>query len=633
MRILFYTILISVGLCLSIAILVPSFFDVNTYKTRIYKFVESQTGYKLEIKGPIRISVFPKLNLNADDITLRNNKEVLFKAKNLNIYPSLFSFFKGNVSFNGIKLDTAKIFIKKNKDKTYNWNTKKLEKKGSHQKETDGTKVISKNKNNNFLITRNLYLSNSAIEYQDVNAKRNIEKIFINFKQNTNNNFKFDGGFYLNNKEYKLKYSAQLLKMNISFDGKLNSEYFNFDNSGQYNVDLRKGTFSFSGNLKNLKSLTKIDDLKINELYLSSKLNIENNNFDFNNLKILIKDENLYGNANLKINKNKRDISLFLNTDFLNINKIYSSKEQNKAVAKKSKNIENNNKNKTKNLNKNIFEITNGLNINSNLSAKKILYKNVYLDDVKLILNKKNNIKINIKAKNFFKSELDSKFILNKKMEYSFNNSLKGFSLRKLNDYYKVDLINGTLDLNSSLKGVIKSNNDFFPFREILFNSNGVSTLLGNELVIKNLNLNDFKEKVSKLNNINQIKELKKSLFKGDTALGNQELKILHEKEVLNLPLTKLKVDEEVIGVSGKYNINNKKIELISNYVSKNSFLSLFSIKTKGKISNPTSTISFDEKAVSTLIEKLVEKKLKKSLEKKLEKKFDNIIDNLLEEL
>jgi predicted metal-dependent hydrolase len=71
----------------------------------------------------------------------------------------------------------------------------------------------------------------------------------------------------------------------------------------------------------------------------------------------------------------------------------------------------------------------------------------------------------------------------------------------------------------------------------------------------------------------------------------------------------------------------------VSNFDSKNSFLSLFSIKTKGKISDPTNTISFDEKAVSKLIEKLVEKKLKKSLEKKLEKKFDNIIDNLLEEL
>ena len=92
MRILFYTILISVGLCLSIVILVPSFFDLNSYKTKLYKLVESQTGYNLEIKGPIRISVFPKLNLNVDDITLKNNKDVLFKAKNLNIYPSLLLF-------------------------------------------------------------------------------------------------------------------------------------------------------------------------------------------------------------------------------------------------------------------------------------------------------------------------------------------------------------------------------------------------------------------------------------------------------------------------------------------------------------------------------------------------------------
>ena len=71
----------------------------------------------------------------------------------------------------------------------------------------------------------------------------------------------------------------------------------------------------------------------------------------------------------------------------------------------------------------------------------------------------------------------------------------------------------------------------------------------------------------------------------------------------------------------------------MSNFDSKNSFLSLFSIKTKGKISDPTNTISFDEKAVSGVIKKLAEKKLKKSLEKKLEKKFDNLIDNLLEEL
>ena len=85
MRVLFYTILITVGLSLSVIILVPSFFDLNNYKTKLYKLVESQTGYNLEIKGPVKISIFPKLSFNADDITLINRKEVLFKANKINI--------------------------------------------------------------------------------------------------------------------------------------------------------------------------------------------------------------------------------------------------------------------------------------------------------------------------------------------------------------------------------------------------------------------------------------------------------------------------------------------------------------------------------------------------------------------
>jgi len=71
---------------------------------------------------------------------------------------------------------------------------------------------------------------------------------------------------------------------------------------------------------------------------------------------------------------------------------------------------------------------------------------------------------------------------------------------------------------------------------------------------------------------------------------------------------------------------------LNSSYDTNDSFLSLFEIKTKGIISKPTTTLSFDDSAVSSLLKKLAEKELKKSLEKKLEKKFDNIIDNLLEE-
>ena len=63
--------------------------------------------------------------------------------------------------------------------------------------------------------------------------------------------------------------------------------------------------------------------------------------------------------------------------------------------------------------------------------------------------------------------------------------TLKGFNLKGLNNYYKLNLIEGKIDLNTNLKGLFVSKNQLFPFREILFNSNGVSILTGNQLVIK----------------------------------------------------------------------------------------------------------------------------------------------------
>ncbi|MDC3024049.1 AsmA family protein [Alphaproteobacteria bacterium] len=629
MRVLFYFVLITVGLSLSIAILVPSFFDLNTYKSKLYKFVETQTGYSLEIKGPIKISVFPKLNFNAKNIILKNNNEVLFTAKNLNIYPSISSILKGDVSFNGMKLDTAEIFIRKNKDKTYNWNTKKIVNKESQKIEVEDIKSYDKKKreNNKSLSIRNLNLTNSSVEYQDIKSKYNFENLSINLKQNLDNNYQFNGAFNLNKKNYSFKYKAKASKMNIDFDGELSSEFYDLSNSGQFNINENRGKLSVNGYIKNLKSLTKTDDLKINELFLSCKINFDKNNLKFNNLKLKAKEQELNGYANFKLNKNKRFINLSLNSEFLNLDKIYLSKEKNMNTPEAPNNQKKITNNKKKNLNKNIFKTTKHININSNLSVKSVFYKNVYLDDLQLKVNKTNDIKINFKARNFFKSELTSKFILNKNMKYSFDNSLKNLSLTELNNFYKVDLINGDIDIYSNLSGEFDPDEKVFPFRQILFNSVGESSLKGKNLILKNINLNDFKTKVSQLNNLKQIKELNRNLFNGNTFLGNQEIKLYHEKENLNLALTKLKFDDENIYVSGKYNINKKNIELVSSYGSKSSILSLLSIKTKGKISNPVTTISFDEDAVTIFLKKLTEKKLKKSLEKK----FDNIIENLLD--
>ena len=69
MRVLFYTILTSLGLLLSLIIIAPSFFDPNSYKTKLYQLVESQTGYKIDLKGPLELSFFPKINMKAENIT------------------------------------------------------------------------------------------------------------------------------------------------------------------------------------------------------------------------------------------------------------------------------------------------------------------------------------------------------------------------------------------------------------------------------------------------------------------------------------------------------------------------------------------------------------------------------------
>ena len=106
----------------------------------------------------------------------------------------------------------------------------------------------------------------------------------------------------------------------------------------------------------------------------------------------------------------------------------------------------------------------------------------------------------------------------------------------------------------------------------------------------------------------------------------------MHDKETIKIPITRIKIDEGFITTSGNYNINNNNLNLISKYESdQNKLLSLFSLKTTGKISKPLTQISFDEGVVKSILEKVAQKKLKKVIEEKLEEKFDNIIDKLLE--
>ena len=43
--------------------------------------MKSQTGFDLEIKGPIGLSILPSLNLNADNVILSDKKKLYLEQK------------------------------------------------------------------------------------------------------------------------------------------------------------------------------------------------------------------------------------------------------------------------------------------------------------------------------------------------------------------------------------------------------------------------------------------------------------------------------------------------------------------------------------------------------------------------
>ncbi len=630
MRILFYTILVTLGLSLSIIILAPSFFDINTYKSKLYELVFKQTGYTLSIKGPMEISIFPKLKLNAEKITLNNKNEPLFKAEKLTIFPSIFSFFRGNLNFESISINKALLFIKKNKSNEYNWSYSKLEKKTNEKNFSENNKTLEKQKKENFFIIKNLLLENSIIYYSDLERKDTIENINLNFKEQRNKDFLLKGHFTVKGYKNKVNYKASILNQNkIKFSGEIGSDFYNLNSSGIYNYIENSGSFDLAGNIKAKNFLTHIKELRSDNLKINTKINLNKKSLSLDNLKIISKNTEFEGKANLNFLKKQKKISIKLFSDKIDINDFYKktiplSKDNNS----KNKNIENkkiSSGKDSKKVNNNIFGPLEDFNLNAEILANQVKYKNIYFEKVLMQLTKKKNINVNINAENFFNSLLKTKFTLNAKLDFFADINIKNLSLQDLNKLYNTELISGKISLASDLQGDIMK-------KEKIYNTiTGTTLITSEELVINNLNLNSLKTDIMKLKNLEDLKGIRKNLFNGNTNIKDQKIKLIHDKGLIKVPLTKIKVGNDYIITSGVYNINKRKINLTSNYNDANNLLSLFSLNTSGKVNNPLTKLSFNEGALTKILEKITKKQMKKVLEKKLEDKFDNIIENLLQ--
>ena len=629
MRIIFYTILVTVGLALSVIILVPSFFDINTYKNKLYKLVEQQTGYNLNVQGSISISVFPRLNLSADNITLKNKNEILFKSNSLIVYPSILSFLKGDLHFERIKLENPKVVIKKNEDKTYNWTITRKKSDLKKEEVSKSNKNPRKETKKNYFIIKNLQLKNSSLVYSYLSSEFKIDNINLKYEENESRESLIKGSFIYNEIKNNFDFLSKYKDDNFNIAGNINTSFYKVEGNGKYNYNKNIGNFIIAADLNTSSLFEEIKYLKENNFKINAELDFINNVLNINELKILSNNNVLKGNARLNYAKGINNLKLNVSSEELDINKfidLQGFKVTEKNIQKQSKENEiKKNKNKSE-YTVDFFDKLNNYNFNFLFDIKKVLFKDIFFEKALINIDKKKNIKASFQAQNLFNSKLSSNFLFTDKNTFSLDVKVKDLSLKDLNNYYDFDHMTGNLSLASNLKGKIVSG------KKIYRNIKGVTNISSKEVVIKNLNLKGFKEEILSLDNLSSINQIKNTLFNGSTKIKDQKITLKHDKEIIKIPLTKIYLGEDFFTTKGQYNFEKNQINLSSNYESnENKLLSLFNIETTGDISKPISKLTFDESTLVVMLEKAAEKKIKKILEDKLEKKFDKILDGLLE--
>ena len=141
-----------------------------------------------------------------------------------------------------------------------------------------------------------------------------------------------------------------------------------------------------------------------------------------------------------------------------------------------------------------------------------------------------------------------------------------------------------------------------------------------------------MKSNILRIENIDDILEFKKNVFKGNTNISNQDLFIKIANGQLKLPETDILLDDNKIIATGFYELIPQNINVNLNFNDeKNKLLSLFNVNFKGNINKMVTTLDYDKEKTNQLIGDMVEKKMKKVIKDKLDNKFNDIIENLLD--
>ena len=118
----------------------PFFIPVETYKTQIAQAAKDATGRELTIKGDMRLSLLPRLELEAEDVSFANvpgaAQADMVRLKKLLVQLQVLPLISGEVRIDSFVLVEPVIHLEIDKDGRPNW---QFAEAGAAPAETTGT--------------------------------------------------------------------------------------------------------------------------------------------------------------------------------------------------------------------------------------------------------------------------------------------------------------------------------------------------------------------------------------------------------------------------------------------------------------------------------------------------------------
>ena len=208
-----------IALVIVAAIVIPFFIPMEKYKAEITAQAEKATGRQLVISGPLSLSLFPSIAVNAEGVTFSNAPGAKYpqmaSLDRLHVSLKLLPLISGSIVIDGFELDKPVIHLEKNAQGKGNWELDMA----SSQEPAATTEPASTSGGGmdflNDLTLDNVRLVDGSVTYDDAQTGQSQQISGINAAVSLPRYagpMNFDGSLNWNNEKIDLKASVANLK-------------------------------------------------------------------------------------------------------------------------------------------------------------------------------------------------------------------------------------------------------------------------------------------------------------------------------------------------------------------------------------------------------------------------------------